>query len=41
MSSQNAIINCALEVGFMLKTYAEINVDTCSYNYLYTLEKPN
>jgi len=41
MSSQNAIINCALEVGFMLKTYAEINVDTCGYNYLYTLEKPN
>ena len=41
MSSQNAIINCALEVGFMLKTYTEINVNTCNYNYLYTLEKPN
>jgi ubiquinone/menaquinone biosynthesis C-methylase UbiE len=41
MSSQNAIINSALEVGFILKRYIEINVDTCSYNYLYTLEKPN
>ena len=40
MSSQNAIINSALEVGFMLKNYVEINIDTCSYNYLYTLEKP-
>jgi ubiquinone/menaquinone biosynthesis C-methylase UbiE len=41
MSSQNAIINSALEVGFMLKTYIEINIDTYNYNYLYTLEKPN
>jgi len=40
MSSQNSIINSALEVGFMLKTYVEIKVDTCNYNYLYTLEKP-
>ena len=40
MSSQNAIINSALEIGFILKTYVEIKVDTCSYNYLYTLEKP-
>jgi ubiquinone/menaquinone biosynthesis C-methylase UbiE len=41
MSSQNSIINSALEVGFMLKSYVEIKLDTCSYNYLYTLEKPN
>ena len=41
MSSQNAIINSAFEVGFMLKTYIEINIDTYNYNYLYTLEKPN
>lgn len=40
MSSQNSIINMAIQVGFMLITYVEINVDTYEYHYLYSLQKP-
>ena len=40
MSSQNSIINSALQVGFMLNSYIEINIETYEYHYLYSLQKP-
>jgi SAM-dependent methyltransferase len=41
MSSQNSILATAKELGFILKSYTEMNsIDTYEYNYLYTLQKP-
>lgn len=41
MSSQESILSTAKEIGFILKSYTEINIDSYKYNYLYTLQKPS